>query len=69
MIFYTTNPMFNNEEFAEVLNKYNVKAEAAKDGVYFSREDFEQIKWSQVSHWIYMNKDFMKRAIKESERA
>lgn len=58
-IKYNTNSLFNNEEFAEVLNSLGVEAKAVNQGVILDREAFNQLKVSKMPHWVYMNRKFI----------
>ena len=63
MVLYETNMMFRKEEFTALLNKIGVRAEVADNGVLFNAEDFKAIKWASAPHWVYMNREFMKRSL------
>lgn len=63
MKLYETNPMFDNVKFAEMLNNNGVKAEAVENGVLFDGNDFQAVKWANAPHWMYMNRQYMKKCL------
>lgn len=54
---FFVNPMFNREQFADMLNcKMNVKAKAVEDGVILDRDAFNAVSAAYMPHWAWLNK-------------
>ncbi len=59
-IKYFTNPIFNREQFVELLNtRMGVKAYAVSDGVILNRDAFNAIPGYEMPHWAWLNKKFI----------
>lgn len=53
-----TNPMFNKEEFAEMLRgAMSVPTAVVDDGIILDREAFNATPSYMMPHWAFMNKD------------
>ena len=62
MKLYETNSMFDKTQYASLLNKMNIRAEAVESGVMIDMEQYKANYHGAIApHMVYMNHKFVKK--------
>lgn len=62
IVKYSTNPIFDNKEFADMLNSIGVKAHAVLDGVILDRAAFNAVSMADIPHKLAINRKYINSA-------